>query len=248
MGTVKQILRPLPNTLTLCNLVSGCLSVVSALEGRLCLAGILVLVAAVFDFFDGFAARLLGVSSPLGKELDSLSDVVSFGVAPSMLLYVLMRGALNVPAAEGFFDGHWLLILPFFLAAMSSLRLGRFNIDDRQTTSFIGLPTPASALVVVGLVFGLQSADYASIFEAWTSRPLLLVLLSVGLGLLLVCNLPMFSLKIKSLSPKVAYKQWLLVIGALVALILFDWAALWFIMGWYITLALFFGICERWSA
>ncbi len=248
MSIVKKILRPLPNTLTLCNLVSGCLSVVSALEGRLCLAGILVLIAAVFDFFDGFAARLLGVSSPLGKELDSLSDVVSFGVAPSVMLYVLMRGALNVPESESLFDGHWLLIVPFFVAAMSSLRLGMFNLDERQTTSFIGLPTPASALVVVGLVFGLQSPDFAAMFDLWVSRPWLLVLLSMGLGLLLVCNLPMFSLKIKSLSPKVAYKQWLLVFGVLVALILWDWAALWFIMGWYITLALFFGICDRWRA
>lgn len=245
MSALKRLLRPLPNTLTLLNLVSGCLSIVSALEGGLLLAGILVLAAAVFDFFDGFAARLIGVSSALGKELDSLSDVVSFGVAPSVLLYVLMRQNYGGEQPEGFFDGHWLLAVPFFLAAMSSLRLGRFNLDDRQTSSFIGLPTPASALVVVGMVFGLASARWGSMFELMTSRPWLLALLSVGLGLLLVCNLPMFSLKINSLHPKVAYKQWMLLAGVLAALLLFDWAALWFAMAWYIALSLFFGLRER---
>lgn len=248
MSALKRLLSPLPNTLTLLNLVSGCLSIVSALEGRLLLAGILVLVAAVFDFFDGFAARLIGVSSALGKELDSLSDVVSFGVAPSVLLYVLMRQNFGGEHPEGFFDGHWLLVVPFFLAAMSSLRLGRFNLDDRQTSSFIGLPTPASALVVVGVVFGLESTRWSSLFVSLTGCPWLLTALSVGLGLLLVCNLPMFSLKISSLHPKVAYKQWLLLVGALVALFLFDWAALCFTMAWYIALSVFFGLRERLGA
>ncbi|MBQ9469929.1 MAG: CDP-diacylglycerol--serine O-phosphatidyltransferase [Bacteroidales bacterium] len=245
MGIIRQILRPLPNTLTLCNLVSGCLSVVSALEGRLLLASILVLVAAVFDFFDGFAARLLGASSALGKELDSLSDVVSFGVAPSIMLYVLMRQGLGLTPMEGIFQGHWLLVVPFFVAAMASLRLGRFNLDERQATSFIGLPTPAMAMVVVGLVMGQRSAMLEGMFAGLT-HPYALVALCITLGLLMVCSLPMFSLKVSSLRPRVAYKQLLLLLGALPALLL-GWAALWCIMGWYIALAIFFGIRDCWN-
>lgn len=244
MIRVKQMLKWLPNTITLLNLLSGCLSITAAYEGKLELAAMLIILSAVFDFLDGFVARMVGAYSELGKQLDSLSDVVSFGVAPAVIVYHLMRQSLGTPSAEGIFDGHWLLVVPFFIAMMSALRLGIFNLDVRQTESFIGLPTPANALFMVGLVFGLNSS-WSALFGAVAGSWVVLVLLSVGLSLLLVSELPMFSLKIKTLNPKIAYKQLVLIIGAAAILAVFGRAALSPIILWYILLSLGFWLFER---
>lgn len=244
MLTIKRVLKPLPNTITLLNLVSGCLSITAAFSGNLQMAGVLIIVSGILDFCDGFTARLIGAYSSLGKELDSLSDVVSFGVAPAVIMYHLLRNALQLPATEGLFDGHWILVVPFFIAAMSSLRLAIFNLDTRQTTSFIGLATPANALLIAGLTFGMTS-KWANLYSVVVSSPIVLVVLTVVLSLLLVCEMPMFSLKIKSLNPKVAYKQLMLIFGGVVLLIVYGKASLSFVMVWYILLSLIFWICER---
>lgn len=239
----NRIVQSLPNVITLLNLVAGCLSIVSAFEGNLQMAGVFILIAAVFDFFDGFTARLIGAYSPLGKELDSLSDVVSFGVAPSMILFHLLKNSLGIDSSSGLLSGHLLLALPFCLAAFSSLRLGIFNLDERQTSSFIGLATPASAMFTVGLVFGLHSG-WRSIFEFFTSSPTLLILIIIIQSALLVCELPMFSLKLKTLKFSVAYKQISLLIGSIILLIVFQKAALSLIVLWYIFLSTFFWIVK----
>ena len=144
-----NIAKYVPNTITCFNLVSGCAASVAALEGNLLLAALLVILAAVFDFFDGFAARLMHAYSPIGKDLDSLADVVSFGVAPGMVVYwVLTQLAPSLPfGPANEFVPYWAFIIPAF----SALRLAKFNIDERQTTSFIGLPVPAHALFWVGV-------------------------------------------------------------------------------------------------
>jgi len=242
----NRTIRHLPNVITLLNLVAGCLSIVSAFEGNLQMAGVFILIAAVLDFLDGFTARLLGAYSPLGKELDSLSDVVSFGVAPSMILFHLLKTSLGIEGSEGLMTGHFLLAVPFLVAAFSSLRLGIFNLDERQTSSFIGLPTPANALLTVGLVFGLHSG-WSSIFEFFTSSPTLLILIVVVQSALLVCELPMFSLKLKTLKFSVAYKQISLIIGTLILITLFHSAALSLIILWYIFLSTFFWMLEGWE-
>lgn len=239
----KSIIRHIPNTITLLNLVAGCLSIVSAFEGNLQMAGILILVAAVFDFFDGFTARLLGAYSPLGKELDSLSDVVSFGIAPSMILFHLLKSALGIPASEGLLSGHYILAVPFIMAAFSSLRLGIFNLDERQTSSFIGLPTPANALITVGLVLGLNSG-WSSFFNIIASSPTILIVLVIVQSALLVSEIPMFSLKIKSLNLSTAYKQFSLLIGIIVLGAIFQTAALSLIILLYIILSLVFWLIE----
>ena len=136
--------KHIPNTITCCNLISGCAATVFAIYGVPELALSLIILGAVFDFFDGMSARLLHVSSEIGKELDSLADVVTFGVAPSSILYWYL-GMIDYPA----FLEPMREVVPFFayvLAAFSALRLAKFNLDTRQTTSFIGLPTPADAL------------------------------------------------------------------------------------------------------
>lgn len=243
MIAIRNVVRHFPNVITLLNLVAGCLSIVSAFEGNLQLAGLLIIIAGVFDFLDGFTARLIGAYTLLGKELDSLSDVVSFGVAPSVIMFHLLKGALGLSPSEGMLTGHPILAVPFLMAAFSSLRLGIFNIDERQTSSFIGLATPPSALFVVGLVFGLNSG-WSGIFQYFTSSPTLLILIVVILSGLLVCELPMFSLKIKSLRFSVAYKQITFLAGSLALILLFRKASLTLIILWYIVLSTFFWLLE----
>ena len=239
----NRIIKHIPNAITLLNLVAGCLSIVSAFEGNLQMAGVFILIAAVFDFFDGFTARLIGAYSLLGKELDSLSDVVSFGVAPSIILFHLLKNALGINGTEGFLTGHWLLALPFLVAAFSSLRLGIFNLDERQTSSFIGLPTPANALFTVGLIFGLHSG-WSSFFEFFTTSPTLIILMIIIQSALLVCELPMFSLKLKTFKFSIAYKQISLIIGILILIAIFQTAALSLVILWYIFLSTFFWILK----
>jgi CDP-diacylglycerol--serine O-phosphatidyltransferase len=207
---IPNPVKYIPNTLTLINLFIGCLSIVSAFEGNLLLAGYLIIVAAVFDYLDGFSARLLKAYSNLGKELDSLSDLVSFGVAPSVIVFHLLKDALGLTAEQGLLSGNVILAIPFLIAVFSSLRLAIFNLDTRQSTSFIGLPTPANALFIAGLVLGLNSA-YAAQFELLTNSVTALIIMTVVLSALLVSPIPMFSLKIKrGFNFKETWKQFIL--------------------------------------
>lgn len=229
--------KHIPNTLTLINLFIGCLSIVSAFEGNILLAGYLILLAAIFDYLDGFSARLLKAYSPLGKELDSLSDLVSFGVAPSVLLYHLLKDALGLNESEGFIAGNVLLAIPFLIAVFSGLRLAIFNLDTRQTTSFIGLPTPANALFIVGLVLGLNS-PYSQWFEMLTSSSTALLITTVVLSALLVSPIPMFSLKIKNFNLKETWRQLLLVVVTMVTILVFGVASLSLIILAYLLISI----------
>lgn len=186
-----QITKYVPNTITCLNLFSGCMAVVAAFEYNYILAAWLVFLAAIFDFLDGFAARGLKAYSAIGKELDSLADVVSFGFAPAVVVFSMLRQgfALNAYA-------EWLPYAAFLLVIFSALRLAVFNIDERQTTSFIGMPTPANALFWVSLAAYNQSNPLDFLY------PGVLLVLVVVFSLLLVCNLPMFSLKFKNFSLK----------------------------------------------
>lgn len=214
---IPNPVKYIPNTLTLINLLLGCLSVVASFEGNLLFAGYLILLAAVFDFLDGFAARLLKAYSPLGKELDSLSDLVSFGVAPSVIVFHLLRDSLALTPDQGFIDGQVILAVPFLIAVFSALRLAIFNIDTQQTTSFIGLPTPANAIFIVGVMLGLNSS-YKLWFEVLTASPMAIIAMVLVLSALLVSPIPMFSLKIKKGdSVKGLWMQILLVIISVIA-------------------------------
>lgn len=191
-----KIKQYIPNTITCCNLVSGCIASVMAFEGHLLYAAAWIIAAAIFDFFDGLAARLLKAYSPLGKELDSLADMVSFGVAPGMILFFLLREA--APALPLGQCNTYVPYLAFVIPAFSGLRLAKFNIDTRQTTSFIGLPVPAHALFWASAGHAVQPLAVANpaLFT------LLAIPVAVASSLLLVAEIPMFSLKIKSLSWK----------------------------------------------
>lgn len=191
-----KITRYIPNTLTCFNLVSGCIASVAALQGELSHALWWIIVAALFDFFDGFAARLLKAYSPIGKELDSLADMVSFGVAPGLMLFRLLNEASAVLPFGSWND--YIPYLAFVIPAFSGLRLAKFNVDSRQTTSFIGLPVPAHTLFWASAVYWLQPF---ALLHARILIPLAL-LFALGTSLLMVSEIPMFSLKIKSLSWK----------------------------------------------
>ncbi len=160
-------------------------------------AFVLIALAAVFDFFDGFTARLLHAVSPLGKELDSLSDAVSFGLAPGMVLYNML---VQYEPESGV--AYIAMLIPVF----GALRLAKFNVSTDQSTTFTGLPIPANAIFWIGFT-NFYAEHHADV-------PVLVVaVLVVALSLLMVCNLRMFSLKLHSLSVKENYKQYLLVLA-----------------------------------
>ena len=182
--------KHIPNTITCCNLISGCIATVFALYGIPEMALLFIILGAVFDFFDGMTARVLGVSSPIGKELDSLADDVTFGVAPASILFWFL-GIIDYPS----FLEEWRGVIPFFafiISAFSALRLAKFNLDTRQTTSFIGLPTPANALFWGSLIVGFGTQMMYSLY----TLPLLLIGTVIS-SWLLVAEIPMFALKFK---------------------------------------------------
>lgn len=205
-----RIKKYIPNTITCLNLVSGCVASVMALEGNLMYAVVWIMLAAVFDFFDGFAARLLKAFSPIGKELDSLADVVSFGVAPGMILFVLLSWLAPTLPLGGLneYIPYWAFVIPAF----SGLRLAKFNIDERQTTSFIGLPVPAHALFWSSLGYSVQPL----LPQGGIALLVGLMALALVTSLLLVSEVPMFSLKIKSLAWKGNELRYILVACAVI--------------------------------
>lgn len=211
MAMLKTLKSYIPNTITCLNLLSGTLAIIMAFNfyhtiGPLLgfqWAFILIGAAAVFDFLDGASARLLHAYSDMGKELDSLSDLVSFGIAPAMLLtnYINYFNPGFTP---------WSLA-PLFMVAMGALRLAKFNIDTRQTTSFIGLPIPANAIFWVGMLAWLAHSSYPG--------NLVITLMIVAVSLLMVCNLPMFSLKFKNFSLADNYRRYLILLAAILFII-----------------------------
>ncbi|MBD79243.1 MAG: CDP-diacylglycerol--serine O-phosphatidyltransferase [Crocinitomicaceae bacterium] len=159
----------IPNLLTLINLTFGLIGVVFAFSEKLHLAGVMVFIAAVFDFFDGFAARLLNAQSELGKELDSLADMVAFGVLPGVIVYQIMNGFLGihyVPVLERPTELHVLSMCAFLLPACSAYRLAKFNIDTRQSSNFIGLPTPAMAIFFASIPIIAESQYEYNLYVA----------------------------------------------------------------------------------
>lgn len=233
--------KHIPNVITCCNLMSGCIAVSFAHAGRIDMALLLIVVGAVFDFFDGLSARLLGVSSPIGKELDSLADVVTFGVAPAaMLSYEL--SVLNYPQ---FMEGTrvWLPYVAYVMAAFSALRLAKFNLDERQTTSFIGLPTPANALFWGSLLLGgrglIESASCGHGGIPSAAVLVVLLILEAAACRVMTSELPMFALKFKHYAWRGNEARYIFLVVCLPLIAVFRLASLAVIIVWYIALSLF---------
>lgn len=227
----NYITRHIPNAVTCCNLFSGCIATVMAYEMKYEWAAFFIILAAVFDFFDGMLARFLNARSPIGKDIDSLADDISFGLAPAMIVFSLFK-EVHYP---DFMTGiqAWFSYSAFLIAVFSALRLAKFNIDTRQTTSFIGMPTPANALFWASLAVG---AHDTLISESYFNAFYLFILVCIMSGLL-VSELPMFSLKFKNLTWSDNKIRYIFIIGCiplLISLKLLSFAA---IIAWYLILS-----------
>ena len=215
--------------ITLCNLACGVLSVLAALYyGFPRQAALLICLGILFDFFDGMTARLLGVSSPMGKELDSLADVVTSGVAPAAILFCL----LYKPLSE--YGQLWLAVALLLIPLFAAYRLAKFNLDTRQSHSFLGLPVPSQALVWVGVAL----SQLPVVSGQWSL--IVIVALSLVLSVLMVTELPLFSLKFnfKDLTWRTNSVQYIfLIVCAVIIAALRDWIAISVIILWYIILS-----------
>lgn len=229
--------KHIPNAITCCNLLCGCMATYFAFQGAinpgpyfLIVAFCFIIGGAVFDFFDGFTARLLGVSSPIGKELDSLADVITFGLSPAAIVFAVL--CWIVPN-----DYFQLSYVAFLIAAFSALRLAKFNLDTRQTMGFIGLPTPANALFWGGLALTLLQ------HRTWCEDNAVPVsiLLVVGVLLscwLLVCEVPMFALKFHDFTWKNNRLRYSFILASVAIIVLTRWTGLAIVVVLYIVLSI----------
>lgn len=241
--------------LTLGNLLCGCLAIIKVFEGDLMWAAYLVGIALVLDFFDGFAARLLNVSSPIGKDLDSLADMVTFGVVPGMVMFQLIALGQKMmlddgPAKEGWTiyppSTDWISYIALVIPLFSCIRLARFNNDARQSDSFIGLPTPANAMVICALplIFGIDAGFLSGPVIVKMDRlflnPYVLCVVCCVFSLLLIAEIPLFALKFKGFSWKDNQnKLRFIFLGlAVIMLLLFHYAAIPLIIILYILLSI----------
>jgi CDP-diacylglycerol--serine O-phosphatidyltransferase len=217
--------KHIPNTITCCNLISGCIATYYAFQGDFLMALLFIIIGAVFDFFDGMSARLLGVSSPIGKELDSLADDITFGFAPSAIVFGFLSPLTSHLSPL-------IAFLAFIMAAFSALRLAKFNLDERQALGFIGLPTPANALFWGSLIVGLQQHDVAFSGMEWV------ILVGTFISsYLLIAEIPMFALKFKHWDWKGNEIKYIFVLSCIPLLLFLGVSGFAAIIAWYVVLS-----------
>jgi len=243
--------KHIPNLITTLSLICGCLAIIVSFDNQFTLAACLLIAAAIFDFFDGFAARLLGVSSALGEQLDSLIDMVSFGVAPGIMLYQFTKMLNEVNEIPFLTENSWLFYLTFLIPILSAFRLAKFNIDTRQTDSFIGLAVPAHASFYIFAILIQQNPELPKLIDLnavvlpLVSNPLVLLGVSATLSFLLVSEIPMFALKLKNFGWKGNEVQFTFLIGSVVLIALLNIIALPIIILMYIGYSLITGWNNR---
>jgi CDP-diacylglycerol--serine O-phosphatidyltransferase len=226
----------IPNAITCGNLVSGCLSILFLTHNMPVKAAIMIFVAGLFDFLDGFAARLLHAHSPIGADLDSLSDVVSFGVAPGFIMYWLMSRSFDLP--------QWCIaginVLPclaFLLPVFSAIRLAKFNIDSTQKTTFRGIPAPGMAIFIASLPLALSQVHHLKdgVLSYWACLGIALIF-----SFMMVSRLRFFSFKMKSAKWKGNEVRWIFLLVTITSFVIFKWISLPFVMMFYVLLSIFF--------
>lgn len=266
MSDNNFFIKNIPNLFTLLNLFCGLISIVLTFGNShtIIIAGYFIFAAAIFDFFDGFSARVLNANTRVGKELDSLADMVSFGVAPSMLLFILLEHSLKIkqfsftlPIADVL-----ILLSPMLIALFSAIRLAKFNINEHQKESFLGLATPASAMVVasIPLIWNFDTRDLllfpsierytyfwagAAFLSIYIVKPIILTILSILLSVLLVVNIPMFSLKFKNYSYEDNKLKYIFIIVSVILFAVIQILAAPLIFILYITFSIFNNILDR---
>ncbi len=235
--------KQIPNIITLSNLVCGTLAVWQASQGNLCFAALFIFAGAFFDFFDGMVARLLHVQSPMGKELDSLADVVTFGVAPGFIVFSILEQTSVGEYPE------WMKFGALLIPAFSAYRLAKFNLDERQTSSFIGLPTPANALFwgAYGIIISAASSSKLMLFPLWNENitagsffenPYFIIGLTLLLSIALVAEIPLFALKFKNFAWKNNRVRYIFLISDIILLLWIGVFAIPIIILFYIILSL----------
>ena len=243
MKILHSIKLQIPNLITLGNLLCGVIAIGYAYGGALQTAALLICLGIFLDFFDGLTARLLGVTSPLGKELDSLADVVTSGVAPAYILFCLIDNAFNCFGGSNLI--YYLSITAFLMPLFAAYRLAKFNLDTRQSHSFLGLPVPSNALIWVGIALTTNGCtntpEALAPIVANPVFPYCLIAISLITDILMVSELPMFSLKFnfKDLSWKTNHVQYIFLIGCvLIIATTRQWYAISLIILWYILFSL----------
>ncbi len=230
------MIKHIPNLITCLNLLCGGIACIFILEGDFLIASILVLLGIFFDFFDGLAARLLNVSSTLGLQLDSLADLVTSGLVPTLgVYYMISEFTLNTQTHQISF---YLPFLSFLILIGSAYRLAKFNIDERQTSSFIGLPTPSNALMILSILLVIKyQTDF--VWHTYMANPYFLIILSVISMILLNMEVALFGLKFENLSLKDNWYRYFIVVLALIFIIAFSYLGVFFTIVTYLLLSPF---------
>lgn len=239
-----NIKKHIPNAITCLNLLCGGIAIVYVFNGDLVLATYFVWAAAILDFFDGMVARLLNVHSEIGKQLDSLADMVSFGVVPGAMMFKFINQQMITCGGEDKYnDFATISFIGFLITIFSAIRLAKFNIDTRQSESFIGLPTPANALFISSFPLILNS-DFI-LFKELINNSYFLISITIISSYILVAELPLFALKFKSFSFKGNEIRYLFLAISLLLLIIFQVIAIPFIILLYIILSVINNIISK---
>jgi len=227
----------IPNFITLLNLLSGVLSIYLGSVGELQLAAMMIFVAAIFDFFDGFAARLLNAKSAIGVQLDSLADMVSFGVAPAFVLFYTIEYSIEI---TGISTWEYLPFISFIIPLFSALRLAKFNVDEDQQTSFLGMPTPAVAILIASfpIITMVCLADNKGVYYDIVTNPYFLAALAVFSSFLMVSKIPMFALKFTSVNWAENQTRYIFIILSVFLIILLKLAAIPLIILLYLLISI----------
>ena len=236
---MNAIIRNIPNYITIANLFCGVLSIISTFSNQLSLAAFFIFLGIFLDFFDGFFARLLKIENEFGLQLDSLSDLVTSGLAPSFILFKLLN-ANNTTQLFGEFSFETpfssISLIAFLIPIFAALRLANFNIDKNQKNSFIGLPTPMTAIFIASIPL-IKSEFFNSIYSNTST----LCIISVVLSILMISKLNLFSIKVnfqENLSSQLNMMRLFMLISSLILLFFFNLAAIPFIVVLYIILSI----------
>jgi len=231
----KRITRHIPNSLTALNIFCGSLSIMLSLQGNILLSAYLLLIAFHFDIFDGISARLLKVSSDLGKELDSLADVVSFGLGPAAILFAMLMPALGIESISLKNLGlkEILCLTPFILPVFAAFRLAKFNLQD-SGSNFDGIPTPANAIMVISIPL-IANNHPDSFLVAWFGNPEVIIGYSVLVSLLMVIPLPLYPFKLKGFKWEVNKYTFIFMAGVAIILVVFGYSGLFLSVAFFLV-------------
>lgn len=232
-----KIKNHIPNTLTLTNLLCGCLALVQIIQYKsINNACNFIIIALICDYLDGFLARKLDAKSPIGGDLDSLADMVTFGVVPAFIACYLLEAHAGVTS--------YLRYLPLLIALFSALRLAKFNIDTRQSDSFIGLNTPANTILIASMAYNLENGNGDYLSNLFTNE-IVIIGFAILSSYLLIAEIPMFAFKFKNFSWRGNEIRFLFIIITLLLLIIFKLTALPWIVISYITLSIVINISKK---